>query len=111
MGAGCVTTGMSEPLQIEPGAGDRAAALCDDAAAELTGCAAELDDSRCGDNLWLGDCEEGRGWHRLLRSQTAALRWLLQSHAENLSAIAARVRAVDAAYRDADDGGADRYPS
>ena len=102
---------MSEPLHIEPGAGDHAAALCDAAAAELTGYAAELDDSRCGNNLWLGDCAEGRSWHRLLRSQTASLRWLLETHAENLSAIGVRFRAVDAAYREADNGGADRYPS
>ena len=102
---------MSEPLHIEPGAGDHAAALCDAAAEELTGYAAELDVSRCGDHLWLGDCEEGSGWHRLLRSQTAALRSLLESHAGNLSAIAARFRVVDAAYRDVDSGGADRYRS
>ena len=44
-----VTTHMPEPLHLEPGAGDHAAALCD-AAAELTGLAARLDEDRCGDH-------------------------------------------------------------
>ena len=93
---------MPDPLHVEPEAGDRAATLCDAAATELAGLAAELDDSRCGDNLWLGDCAEGRGWHRLLRAQSASVRLLLETHAEHLSAFAARFRSVDAAYRDAD---------
>jgi hypothetical protein len=101
---------MSEPFHLAPAAGEVAAGLCDAAAAELSGHAAELADARCGaDNSWLGDCEEGRGWHRLLREQTASLQWLIERHAHNLSAFASRFRAVDGAYRDADSGGADRY--
>ncbi len=94
---------MPEPLHLEPGVGDHAAALCDATAAELTGLAARLDEDRCGDHGWLGDCEEGRGWHRLLRAQTTALHSLLARHAENLSVFAARLRTIDADYREADD--------
>ena len=100
---------MPEPLRVEPGAGDYAAQLCDAAAAELAGYAAQLDEERCGDHRWLGDCEEGRGWHRLLRAQTTSLHSLLARHAENLSGFAARLRTVDAAYREADRDGAGRY--
>jgi hypothetical protein len=94
---------MSEPLRLEPGAGAHAAALCATAAAELASLAAQVSPDRCGaDNGWLGDCAEGRGWHRLLLEQTVSLRWLLERHAEHLTVFAARFRAVDVAYRDAD---------
>jgi hypothetical protein len=102
---------MPDPLYIEPGAGDRAAALCDAAAAELADCASDLDIDRCGEQSWLGDCEEGRGWHRLLGEQTISLRGLLERHALNLSVYAVRLRTVDAAYHDADGGAAGRYSS
>jgi hypothetical protein len=102
---------MPDPLYIEPGAGDRAAALCDAAAAELAGCATELDAARSGEPSWLGDCEEGRGWHRLLGKQSTSLRGLLERHAQNLSGFAVRLRTVDATYHDADGGAAGRYSS
>jgi hypothetical protein len=103
---------MSEPLRLEPGVGERAAALCDSASAELASLAAQLGQGRCGeDNRWLGDCEEGRGWHRLLLQQSASLRRVLDGHAEQLTVFAGRFRAAEAAYRDADLGVADRYPS
>jgi hypothetical protein len=76
---------MPDPLHVEPGAGRRAAALCDDAAAELAELAAELDD---GPN-----------------------RELLGRHAENLNEFGARFRSIDPAYDEADRGGGDRYPS
>jgi hypothetical protein len=100
---------MPDPLYVEPGAGHRAAALCEAAAGELAACAAELDTESSGERSWLGDCAEGRGWHRLVEEQTASLRRLLEQHAQNLSAFAARLRGVDATYHDADRGGADRY--
>ena len=60
--------------------------MCPSAAAELAGLARQLDTDDCGaDSRWLGDCEEGRGWHRLLREQTASLRGLLERHADQLT--------------------------
>jgi hypothetical protein len=76
---------MPDPLHVEPCAGHHAAALCDDAAAELTELAAELDDE--------------------------TQRQLLSRHAENLNEFGTRFRSVDAAYGEADRGGGDRYPS
>jgi hypothetical protein len=76
---------MPDPLHVEPGAGHRVGALCDDAAAELAELAAELDDE--------------------------PLRELLGWHTENLNEFGTRFRSVDAAYGEADRGGGDRYPS
>jgi hypothetical protein len=100
---------MPDPLYVGPGAGHRAAALCEAAAGELAVCATELETESSGERTWLGDCEEGRGWHRLLEEQTASLHRLLEQHAQNLSGFAARLRGADAAYHDADRGGAHRY--
>jgi hypothetical protein len=78
---------MSEPLYLAPAAGEHAATLCE-AAAELAGHAAELAADPCGgDNVWLSDCEERRGWQRLLGVQATSLRRLIEQHAENLSAL------------------------
>jgi hypothetical protein len=76
---------MPDPLHVEPGAGHRAAALCDDASAELAELAAELD---------FGPLPELLAWH-----------------AENLNEFGTRFRSVDAAYGEADRCGCDRYPS
>jgi hypothetical protein len=76
---------MPDPLHVEPGSGHRAAALCADTAAELDELAVELG-------------------HEPLRA-------LLEQHIKNLDEFADRFRAVDAAYGEADSGGADRYPS
>ena len=75
---------MPDPLHVEPGAGHRAAGLCADAAAKLAELAVELGDE--------------------------PLRGLFDRHVENLQEFADRFRAVDAAYGEADSGGADRYP-
>lgn len=103
---------MPESLYLDPDAGRRAAGLCEAAAAELGWLARDLAQDRCGtDSAWLGDCEEGRGWHRLLRDHATgarSLQWLLDRHAENLSGFAAKFRGVDGVYADADGGAADR---
>lgn len=101
---------MPESLHRDPSAGEVAARLCDGAADELATLAGQLrqDDGGTG---WLGDCREGRDWHRLLSVQTTSLRSLLARHTENLSTFAARLRAVDAAYRDTERDAADRYPT
>jgi hypothetical protein len=75
---------MPDPVHVEPCAGHHAAALCDDAAAELTELATELDDEAQRLLLW---------------------------HAANLNDFGTRFRSVDAAYGEADRGGGDRYPS
>jgi hypothetical protein len=74
---------MPDPLHVEPGAGRYAAGLCADAAADLGELAIELGDE--------------------------PLRELLQRHIDNLHEFADRFRGIDAAYGEADRGGADRY--
>ncbi|HET9117535.1 MAG TPA: hypothetical protein VFN75_05580 [Pseudonocardiaceae bacterium] len=54
---------------------------------------------------WLGDCEEGRGWARLLQEKAAganSLRWLLDRHAANLATLADQFRRTTTLYGDAD---------
>jgi hypothetical protein len=80
---------MPESFYLAPAAGEQAAALCDGAAEELTACAAQLDHDPCHDH---------------------PLRSLLHRLAETLSEFAVQFRAADAAYREADRGGADRFP-
>ncbi len=110
VGAAKRQTHMPESLHRDPFAGDDAARLLDGAADELATLAGQLHQDDCG-NGWLGDCREGRDWHRLLSAQTTSLRSLLAHHAENLSTFAARLRAADAAYRDTERDAADRYPT
>jgi hypothetical protein len=93
---------MSEPLRVEPDAGEGGARICEAAADELARCVSELDLNQCDDHAWLGDCAEGRGWQLLLHDQSAALRSLLERQAEHLSVFAARMRTADEDYRDAD---------
>ena len=74
---------MPDPLHVEAGAGRHAAVLCADAADKLGDLAVELGDE--------------------------SLRGLVERHIENLHEFADRFRAADAAYGEADRGGADRY--
>ncbi len=74
---------MPDPLHVEAGAAQHAAVLCADAADELGELAVELGDE--------------------------PLRGLLAQHIENLHEFADRFHAADAAYDEADRGGADRY--
>jgi hypothetical protein len=91
---------------LTPDGGHDAAALCEQAAAQLTEQAHTA--TRFADGLdggWLGDCEEGRGWARLLQEKAVganSLRWLLQRHAANLIDIADRFRRTTRPYGDAD---------
>jgi hypothetical protein len=93
---------------LTPGAGVDAAALCEQAADHLE--AQALTVVRFADGVgdgWLGACEEGRGWARLLNEKAVgdnSLRWLLQRHAANLRAIASQFRSTTTPYSDADGG-------
>jgi hypothetical protein len=54
---------------------------------------------------WLGTCEEGRGWARLLQEKAVganSLRWLLERHAANLMIIADQFRRTTPPYGDTD---------
>jgi hypothetical protein len=91
---------------LSPGGGDDAAALCEQAAADLMENARRT--ARFADGLhdgWLGDCEEGRGWARLLQDKALganSLRWLFERHAANVMDIADRFRRTTRPYGDVD---------
>jgi len=91
---------------LTPDGGHDAAALCERAAAQLTAQAQAA--GRFADGLtagWLGDCEEGRGWARLLQEKSVganSLRWLLERHAANLTSIADQFRRTTIPYAAAD---------
>jgi hypothetical protein len=91
---------------LTPQGGADAAALCDRTAAHFTSQTRSAE--RFADGLhdgWLSDCEEGRGWARLLQEKAVganSLRWLLDRHAANLNAIADRFRRTTTPYSDAD---------
>jgi hypothetical protein len=93
-------------VKLVPDVGVDAAALCERAAAQLDGQAAAV--ARFVDgvgNGWLGDCEEGRGWARLLSEKAVgenSLRWLLERHAANLRVIAGQFRSTTTPYTDVD---------
>jgi hypothetical protein len=91
---------------LTPDGGHDAAALCEQAAAHLAAQArtatAFVDALYDG---WLGDCEEGRGWARLLEEKAVganSLRWLLDRHAANLMTIADQFRRSTRPYADTD---------
>jgi hypothetical protein len=92
---------------LSPEAGDDEAAMCEHAATELSSHARAV--ARLADGVqdgWLGDCEEGRGWARLLVEKSVganSLRWLLERHAANLTAIANQFRCSTSAYGATDD--------
>jgi hypothetical protein len=92
---------------LTPEGGDDGAALCEHAAAELKALALAV--AKFADGVhdgWLGDCEEGRGWARLLLAKSVganSLRWLLEQHAANLTAIARQFRCTTSPYAAADD--------
>ncbi|MFZ0833530.1 MAG: hypothetical protein WAM92_10675 [Mycobacterium sp.] len=98
---------------LAPDGGHDAAALCERAAASLASQARNVE--RLADGLadgWLGDCEEGRGWARLLREKAVganSLRWLLDRHAGNLTTLADQFRRTTTPYGEAD-GNAMRQP-
>lgn len=101
---------MPEPLYLDTNVGERAADLCAAAAIEIAGQARELTDDRCGTEAgWPGDCEEGRGWHRVLIDGKRSLHWLLERHAQDLHGFAERLRAADEVFGDAESQSADRY--
>lgn len=91
---------------LTPEGGHDVAALCEQAAARLAAQAATT--SAFVEGLhdgWLGDCEEGRGWARLLEDKAVganSLRWLLDRHTANLMAIAAQFRSTTRPYTDTD---------
>lgn len=91
---------------LTPGAGSDVAALCDKAAAEMAAHGRAVAALAGGvHDGWLGDCEEGRGWARLLEEKAAganSLRWLLERHAANLTAIADQFRSTTGPYAEAD---------
>ena len=91
---------------LTPTGGIDAAALCERAAAHLAAQSRAL--ARFADGLhdgWLGDCEEGRGWARLLQDKTTganSLGWLHDRHAANLMTICDQFRSTTRPYGDAD---------
>ncbi|HZQ31471.1 MAG TPA: hypothetical protein VFB19_07030 [Mycobacterium sp.] len=91
---------------LSPEGGHDAAALCEQAAAQLmaqTRSVAALTDGVY--DGWLGDCAEGRGWVRLLEEKATganSLRWLLERHAANLNMIADQFRSTTEPYGEAD---------
>ncbi len=91
---------------LTPDGGHDASALCERSAASLASQARDVE--RLADGLadgWLGDCEEGRGWARLLREKAVganSLRWLLDRHAANLTTLADQFRRTTSPYGDAD---------
>jgi len=91
---------------LTPDGGTDAAALCERAAASLASQARTVE--RLAEGLadgWLGDCEEGRGWARLLQEKAVganSLRWLIHRHAANLVAIADQFRSTTTPYSAAD---------
>jgi hypothetical protein len=93
-------------LKLAPDVGVDAAVLCERAAAQLEAQAAKV--ARFVDgvgNRWLGDCEEGRGWARLLSEKAVgenSLRWLLERHAVYLRVIAGQFRSTTTPYADVD---------
>ena len=92
---------------LTPNAGHDVAALCESAAAQLTAHTQAVAELAAGvHDGWLGDCEEGRGWARLLQEKavgTNSLRWLLQRHAANLTDLAGQFRFTTRPYGEADD--------
>jgi hypothetical protein len=91
---------------LTPDGGTDAAALCERAAAYLAAQTrtAELFADGLHDG-WLGDCEEGRGWARLLQEKAVgvnSLRWLLDRHVSNLTTIASQFRSTTTPYGDVD---------
>jgi hypothetical protein len=92
---------------LAPGGGDDRAMLCERAAAELRTLGCEIARFAVGvHDGWLGDCAEGRGWARLLQDKSDganSLRWLLEQHAANLTAIARQFRCTTTPYAAADD--------
>jgi hypothetical protein len=97
---------MSEVFLI-PGGGGDAAALCERAAAELQAHARAVTILADGvHDGWLGDCEEGRGWARVLQAKSVgenSVRWLLERHAENLMGLAGHFRSTTTPYTTTDD--------
>lgn len=93
-------------VHLTPDGGRAAAALCENAAIALStqvpGVVALADGLDSG---WLGLCEEGRGWARLLRDRAigaTSLRWLLERHAADLHLMASRLRGTTLTYSSAD---------
>ena len=93
-------------VYLTPEAGTEVATLCERAAADLSArqpaVSALADDVHRG---WLGDCEEGRGWARLLQDKATgsnSLRWLVEQHVANLMTIAERYRQTIGGYAEAD---------
>ncbi|HEY7052130.1 MAG TPA: hypothetical protein VH496_08340 [Mycobacterium sp.] len=91
---------------LTPEGGHDVAELCVRTAARLTEHTATV--VALADGLydgWLGDCEEGRGWARLLQEKSAganSLRWLLARHVTNLNEIAAQFRSTTQVYGETD---------
>jgi hypothetical protein len=91
---------------LTPDGGADAAALCERAAVSLASQSRTA--KRFADGLhdgWLGDCEEGRGWARLLQEKAVganSLRWLLDRHAANLTTIADQFRTTTTPYGEVD---------
>jgi hypothetical protein len=93
-------------VYLTPDGGQDAAAMCEQAADRLSALA--LAAAAFADGVhdgWLGDCEEGRGWARLLLDKAVganSLRWLLERHAANLVGIANHFRCTTRPYGQAD---------
>ncbi|MGE5697586.1 MAG: hypothetical protein ACM4D3_20835 [Candidatus Sericytochromatia bacterium] len=91
---------------LTPDGAAAAATLCERAVASFVSQARMIE--RLADGLfdgWLGDCEEGRGWARLLQEKAVganSLRWLLEQHAANLTTLAGQFRGTTTPYAEAD---------
>lgn len=93
-------------VYVTPEAGAEVAAVCERAAADLSARLRAVSALADGvDSSWLGDCEEGRGWARLLNDKASganSLRRLIEQHIANLVTIAGRYRHTVSGYADAD---------
>jgi len=87
-------------VYVAPEAGFQVAALCERAAAVL-GARLPAVASLADGGAWLGDCEEGRGWTRLLYDRAMgpnSLHRLFEQHIANLTDMAERYRQSVAGY-------------
>ncbi|MUM18758.1 hypothetical protein FZI91_13550 [Mycobacterium sp. CBMA271] len=99
-------------LRLADGACEKLAARCELLRSELAGAVARLDMFAPVNHAIFGDCEEGRGWNRVLHdiawAPTGSLTATLEEHGCLLTEFADTFRRIGDAYLDTDRGSADR---
>lgn len=98
-------------LRLADGACEELAARCELLRSAFAGTIARLDTFAPVSHAMFGDCEEGRGWgrvvHDTVRGPTGSLVAILEQHRSALTEFAETFRRIGAAYLDIDGRSAD----